>query len=48
MVLLDAEEEWAYCAAATKSKSRNTPFEGAPMLGKVRATVVGGRLVFRA
>jgi dihydroorotase len=40
--------EWAYDATQTRSKSRNTPFDRAPMLGRVEATVCGGRVVFRA
>jgi len=48
VVLLDAAEKWSYSAAETRSKSRNTPFDGVPMLGRVRATVVAGSVVFRA
>jgi dihydroorotase len=48
VVLLNLSQKWSYSAAGTRSKSRNTPFDGAPMLGKVHATVVAGRVVFRA
>ena len=48
LAVFDARTEWDFNVAATRSKSRNTPFEGATMLGKVRATVVGGRIVHRA
>jgi dihydroorotase len=48
VVLLNVSQKWSYNAAGTRSKSRNTPFDGAPMLGKVHATVVAGRVVFRA
>lgn len=47
VVVFDAGEVWEYRAAATLSKSRNTPFDGARMLGKVKATVVGGGVVYR-
>ena len=46
-VIFDAGAEWDYSAAGSRSMSRNTPFDGARMLGKVKATVVGGRVVFR-
>jgi dihydroorotase len=35
-------------AAAMRSKSKNTPFDGWRMKGAVVATIVGGRIVFRA
>jgi dihydroorotase len=47
LVLFDADAEWNFTAASTRSKSRNTPFDGAPMLGKVRATICEGRIVYR-
>ena len=34
-------------AAALRSKSRNTPFDGWALRGGVAATIVGGRVVFR-
>ena len=46
-VVFDAGAEWEYCAAESQSKSRNTPFDGTRMLGKVKATVVGGSIVYR-
>jgi len=48
VVVFDAGVEWNYAASASRSKSRNTPFDGAAMLGRVRATVCAGRVVFRA
>jgi dihydroorotase len=47
VVVFDAEAEWAFSAAGSRSKSKNTPFDGATMLGRVLATVVGGNVVFR-
>jgi dihydroorotase len=35
-------------AAALKSKSKNTPFDGWELRGGVAATIVGGRLVYQA
>jgi dihydroorotase len=34
-------------AAALKSKSKNTPFDGWELRGSVAATIVGGRIVYR-
>jgi dihydroorotase len=46
-VVFDAGAEWRYDAKATLSKSRNTPFDGAEMLGRVKATICEGRVVYR-
>jgi len=35
-------------AAALKSKSKNTPFDGWQLRGAVAATIVGGRIVYRS
>lgn len=48
LVVFDPAAEWNFRAAESKSKSKNTPFDGAPMLGRVRATICGGRVVYRA
>jgi dihydroorotase len=48
MVVFDAGAEWNFAASASRSKSKNTPFDGAAMLGRVRATVCEGRFVYRA
>jgi dihydroorotase len=48
VVVFDAGEEWNFAVKDSRSKSRNTPFDGAAMLGRVRATVCAGRVVFRA
>jgi len=47
VVVFDAGAEWNFRASASRSKSRNTPFDGAAMLGRVRATVCAGRVVYR-
>jgi dihydroorotase len=46
--VFDAGAEWNFRASESRSKSKNTPFDGAAMLGRVRATVCDGRIVFRA
>ena len=45
-IVFDPKAEWVYRAADGKSKSRNTPFDGWTMLGKVRWTVSEGRVVY--
>ena len=47
VVVFDAAAEWVYDVAKTRSKSRNSPFDGAGMLGRVMATVGEGRVVYR-
>jgi dihydroorotase len=48
LVLFDAGAEWNFSAQHSRSKSKNTPFDGAAMLGRVRATISEGRVVYRA
>jgi dihydroorotase len=45
VVVFDPKAEWTYNARETKSKSRNTPFDGWTMQGKVRWTISEGRVV---
>ena len=46
LTLLDPELEWTYDASRSRSRSRNTPFNGRTMKGAAVATIVGGRLVY--
>ena len=46
ITILDPQLEWIYDVTRTKSKSRNTPFNGRSMHGAAVATIVGGRLVY--
>ena len=46
VVIFDPKVEWVYRATDTKSKSRNTPFDGWAMQGKVRWTISEGRIAF--
>ena len=39
--------EWTYRAAAGRSKSRNSPFDGWTLKGAATVTIVGGRIVYR-
>ena len=48
VVIFNPAEEWAFHATDSKSKSKNTPFDGWMMLGKVRWTISEGRVAFQA
>jgi dihydroorotase len=48
IVIFDPAAEWSFQASQSKSKSKNTPFDGSSMLGRVRATICSGRIVYRA
>ena len=47
ITIFDPHLDWTYRAAAGRSKSRNSPFDGWTLKGAVTATVVGGRIVYR-
>jgi dihydroorotase len=47
VTILDPEHRWTFDAARSKSKSRNTPFDGWTFQGAPIATIVAGRVVFR-
>ncbi|HUB00444.1 MAG TPA: dihydroorotase [Terracidiphilus sp.] len=46
VVVFDPKAEWTYRALDTKSKARNTPFDGWAMLGRVRWTIAEGRIAY--
>lgn len=46
ITVIDPELEWRYDVSETRSKSRNSPFDGWTFHGGVAATFVGGNLVF--
>jgi dihydroorotase len=47
VTLFDPRKKWTYEVKRTKSKSRNTPFDGCDFYGRVVATVVGGKFVYQ-
>jgi dihydroorotase len=47
VTILDPDLRWTFDAARSKSKSRNTPFDGRSMQGAAVATIVAGRVVYR-
>jgi len=46
VVVFDPKAEWIFRARDTKSKARNTPFDGWTMQGKVRWTISEGRIAY--
>ncbi len=47
VTLFDPRKKWTFDASQSKSKSRNTPFDGWSFTGKTVATIVGGRIVYQ-
>jgi dihydroorotase len=47
VVVFDPAAKWSFEAKRSRSKSKNTPFDGAAMLGRVMATICEGRIVYR-
>jgi len=48
VTIFDPKKRWTFEATKTHSKSRNTPFDGWQLTGKVVATIVAGRIVHRS
>lgn len=48
LAIVDPEEAWEVDPARFRSKSRNSPFGGWKVKGRVHQTIVGGRVVFDA
>jgi len=46
VTILDPKKRWTFEAANSRSISRNTPFDGWQLTGKVMATIVGGKIVY--
>src|SRR5258707_455003 len=46
VTVFDPKKKWTFDAAKSHSKSKNTPFDGWQLTGKVVATIVGGRIVY--
>ncbi len=47
IVIFDPAQEWIFRSAASRSRSKNTPFDGWPMLGRVKFTISEGRIVYQ-
>jgi dihydroorotase len=48
VTIFDPKKKWTFDAAKSHSKSKNTPFNGWQLTGKVMATIVGGKIVHAA
>jgi dihydroorotase len=48
VTVFDPERRWTVDPGAFRSLSRNTPFAGWELTGRPAATVVAGRVVWRA
>lgn len=47
VTIFDPARRWIYDVSKSASKSRNTPFDGMQLSGRVMATIVGGNFVYR-
>jgi len=47
VTIIDPEVEWTYRNADSRSRSRNSPFDGWKFTGAAVATIVAGRVVYR-
>jgi dihydroorotase len=47
VTIFDPKKRWTFEAAKSRSMSHNTPFDGWQFTGKVVATIVGGKIVYR-
>lgn len=47
ITIIDPQLSWTYRGADSRSKSRNSPFEGRDFTGRAVATFVGGKLVYK-
>ena len=47
VTLFDPKKRWTFEAAKSRSLSHNTPFDGWQFVGKVAATIVAGKIVYR-
>ncbi len=48
VTIFDPKKKWTFEAAQSKSKSRNTPFDGWSFTGAVAATIVAGKIVHQS
>jgi dihydroorotase len=48
VVIFDPKKQWTFRASDTKSKSKNTPFDGWTLTGKVVFTISEGRIVYHS
>ncbi len=47
VTVFDPKKKWTFDSSQSKSKSRNTPFDGWSFTGKTVATIVSGKIVYQ-
>jgi dihydroorotase len=47
VTIFDPKKKWTFEAGRSRSLSHNTPFDGRSFIGKVVATIVGGKIVYQ-
>jgi len=47
VTIFDPKKRWTFDVTRSRSLSRNSPFDGWQLTGKVVATIVGGKIVYR-
>ena len=47
ITLFSLDEKWVVRAESFKSKSRNTPFEGKTLVGRIKYTILSGGIVYK-
>ena len=47
LTIFDPDEEWVIDPEQFASKARNTPFAGTTVKGRVKYTIVGGRIIYK-
>ena len=47
VTIIDPKEEWTVCEEDFVSKSKNSPFIGRKLRGRVAATICAGKIVFQ-
>jgi dihydroorotase len=47
ITIFDPEERWTVEPDKFRSKGRNTPFKGMTLQGKVKYTIVSGKIVYK-
>ena len=48
VMIFDPEKSWTLDARTLASKSKNTPFDGMELLGKIHATIIDGNIIYEA
>jgi len=48
VTIFDSKKRWTYDVSKSRSLSRNSPFDGGQFTGKAVATIVAGKIVYRA